>query len=131
MLKFLFECHFSDGSSLKQTQEDVSATVKTKSAFYDVVQRLDDVVSFGLIGEGHTYAVDLIDGHFEIDGLPFNVQDPRTTLDPDAKFRLVYFRKVQRHFNQEFEQQGVEIDYHIGWQTLHNGQNVQYTIAIR
>src|ERR1035441_4286275 len=109
-MKYLFQAHFADGSSITQTPEDISTLIPTKSAFYDVLQREDDLISFGLFAAGHTYAVDLTDGHFEVDHNPFAAQDPRTKLDPSSKFRLIYFRKVRRAFNTDLEELGVDTD---------------------
>jgi hypothetical protein len=136
MLKFLFEAHFSDGSQIQQTPEDISATDPTKSAFYDVAQRLDDVVYFGIFNPSRpteTYVVDLKNGHFEICGVPITAhQQSAENFPPDTKFRLVYFRKVTRHFNPaDMLETGVEMAFHIGWQCTVDGKNVQQTIAVR
>lgn len=97
-LKYLFEAHLKDGSIIRQTPEDIStAEPLTRSAFYDVVQRLDQVRVFGLYSDEHTYTVSLEDGHFEIDGVPFSAQ-PVTSpiINAGGKFKLVYFRDHQQ-----------------------------------
>lgn len=44
-LAYLFECHLKDGTMIQQTPEDVSVIDPAKSAFYDVLQRINDVVA--------------------------------------------------------------------------------------
>jgi hypothetical protein len=132
MLKYLFQANFSDGTFLQQTQDDISKMEPTKSAFYDVLQH-DNLESFGLFSEQvpNIYAVDLRDGHFEINGVPFNVQDPSEKIENSPR-RLIYFRNVTRMFNPEnMEETDVNLVYHIGWQlTDSTGRNFQYTISI-
>ncbi len=132
-LAYLFECHFSDGTILQQTEEDLSAVDPTRSAFYDVAQRLDDVEVFGLFNDDHTIVVDLRDGHFEIDGLPFKVVGQDELPEGDHKFRLIYFRR-HRHTVAMGEGLPEElahtIEFHVGWQTTIDGKNYQQTIAV-
>lgn len=97
-LKYLFEAHMKDGSVIRQTDQDQSTAVPlTRSAFYDVAQRLDEVRVFGLYNDKHTYTVSLEDGHFEIDGVPFSAQPTVSpSINEGGKFQLVYFRDHQQ-----------------------------------
>lgn len=99
-LRYLFEAHLKDGTVIRQTLEDCStAEPLTRSAYYDVAQRLDDVRMFGLYNDAHTYTVSLEDGHFEIDGVPFSAQPVASTrMNEGGKFELVYFRDHQQEF---------------------------------
>jgi len=128
-LKYLFGVSFSDGSEFFQGPDDVSATDPLRSAFYDVVPRLDEVELFQLEGEGHIYLVDLRDGHFEIDGVPFNAGDPRAQLPADLSRRLIYFRR-RRHYFQNGVEISHDVEYHFGWQTTWEGRNYQQTLAL-
>lgn len=129
-LAYLFECHFKDGSILFQTADDVSATMPEKSAFFDVLQRIDDVEVFGIVNDEHTYAVDLRDGHFEIDGVPFKVTGDEE-LTADCTFRLVYFRRVRQTVSMGYtNMESTTVEYHIGWQTTIDGKNHQKTISV-
>jgi hypothetical protein len=134
VLTYLFEAHLNDGSIIQQTSADVSAVEPKQSAFYDVLQRMDDVISFGLfhVEESATYLVDLIDGHFEVNGAPFEARDPKVTLPEDAKFRLIYFRrnKVEYIIGGDGEPASHHITYFLGWQTTVDGENYQQTLAI-
>lgn len=70
-LKYLFSVTYWDGSNFQQTPEDESKTVPGGSCFTDV--KKSEIYQFSLEGGGHTFLVDLNDGHFEIDGqdIPF------------------------------------------------------------
>lgn len=101
-LRYLFTAHFSDGTTITQTPEDVSmAEPLTRSAYYDVVQRLDDVVSFELkecdpqLPETfrRSWGVNLVDGHFWFGNVQFSPQPVAAPqMVPGGKFRLLYFR---------------------------------------
>jgi len=96
-LQYLFEAHLKDGTVIRQDDRDCSTLDPTKSAYYDVAQRMDEVRVFGLYNDEHTYSVSLEDGHFEIDGVPFSAQ-PVTMpcINEGGKFTLVYFRDHQQ-----------------------------------
>jgi hypothetical protein len=123
-LSYLFTCQFKDGTTIKQTSEDISKTDPTRSAFYDVVQRLPDVSKFSLANGQHTCAVDLTDGHFEIDGFPF-----RTHEDLLGEYRLIYFRRHQ-HKRALGGPDAHSVQFFIGWQTTVDGKNIQSTIMV-
>lgn len=97
-LRYVFEAHLKDGTIIRQTEQDQStAEPLTRSAFYDVAQRLDEVRMFGFFNHDHTYIVSLEDGHFEIDGVPFYAQPTiKPCMNEGGKFKLVYFRDHQQ-----------------------------------
>jgi hypothetical protein len=99
-LKYLFEAHLKDGTVIRQTPEDCStAEPLTRSAFYDVAQRLDEVRLFGLYNDQYMYTVSLEDGHFEANGVPFSAQPvSKPVINQGGKFRLIYFRDHQQEF---------------------------------
>lgn len=128
-LKYLFTATFEDGTVIEQTQEDRSVLDPDKrSCFYDVVEKEKEspLVKFTLKGSGHEYGVDLVDGHFEVDGLPFNMI--KGTL---PEYRIIYYRNVTRHFNAaDGEQTGSQFMYCIGWQCTDDGKNYQRVMEI-
>lgn len=129
----LFEAHLKDGTIISQTPEDKSAYTPDKNAFYDVLQRLDEVQSFGLFreeDESQTFAVDLRDGHFEINRVAFLPHDSNIVFPIDTKYRLIYFKRTKLHFNTDLEQIDEEIAYHFGWQATVDGVNHQRTIEV-
>jgi hypothetical protein len=124
-LKYLFTCAYKDGTTFKQTPDDVSITDPKKSAFFDI--RQDDVALFWLEGE-HTYLVDLTNGLFAIDGVFFQAGEDLPIENPVR--RLIFFRRHTHHFNLEHDELGHFVRYFIGWQTTINGKNYQQTITV-
>lgn len=119
-LDFLFVADFFDGSRYFQNPNDASVRHPlTRSAFYDVAQRLDQVKVFTLIDRHrqHEHAVFLEDGHFKSDGHLF-LPDPK--VGEMFNFRLIYFRRCQ--VPQVMGARGVDFEphkvvgYFIGWQ---------------
>lgn len=130
MLKYLFSVKYKDGSEYRQTQEDKSVKEPdTRSCYYDVVQ--DQVASFSLEGEGHCYLVSLVDGHFEVDGVPFRMHEL-----PLKDYRLVFWRTHTHSFNQRLDTGGIkevnhEMVYRFGWQANdEKGNNIQEIMEI-
>lgn len=89
-MRYLFKAVLFDGTLFEQTQEDKSIYTEGKNAFYDVLQRLNEVHAFALINQetGQEYLVDLTDGHFEAEGVPFLLHN-----DPIGDFKLVFFKR--------------------------------------
>jgi hypothetical protein len=127
MLKYLFAAQYNDGTIFYQDQHDISLTNPKKSQFYDVLQREKDIVAFALHGDGHQYSVSLDDGHFEIDGIAFQVYDA-----PIENRRLVFFRRHTHNVNIDYEEQSHYVQYHFGWQgnVPGTGENIQRVINI-
>lgn len=126
MLKYLFTAEFNNGELFDQNLEDVSLIDPTKSAFYDVLQREKELVRFHLFDEENNklFTVDLRDGSFSANGAVFNMHDHLDNLTNE--FRLIFFRRVRRHFSQTFTEMGVDTTYRLGWQCLDkDGKNVQ------
>ncbi len=134
-LKYLFEAHFANGPSVFQTKEDKSLIDPDKrSAFYDVSQRIDDIIIFGLYNDEHTYVVDLRDGHFEIDKVPFYAQPSTSNNIPEGgKYKLLYFRDHQQDFivdqgNGQCAEGEHRVMYRLGWEYEVAGKTYQQTI---
>lgn len=112
-LDYLFEAHFPDELIYQQTIEDVSVDAPGRSACYDlclhddngnsVLDALgrvifrDDILFFGLYSivpkAVRTIVVDLRDGHFEINGVPFSPQPhwAKGAIPAGGKYRLIYY----------------------------------------
>lgn len=132
LVKYIFQADYKDGMHYTSTQEDVSVTDPKRSCFYDVDH--EKLVRFFLFNDEHTYSVNLEDGHFEIDGVPFFVHEDHMQTLPNGKkiptplkgFRLVFFRQHQHDFDAK---SGKELDhrisYHMGWQCTVGGSNYQ------
>lgn len=121
-LKYLFQVTYKDGSIYIQNPEDLSVKAPElgKSCFYDIEQ--EKVKSFFLSNDEHTYSVNLLDGHFEVDGVPFFMHPDRSLKG----FRLVFFRQ---HTHDLDARSGRELShviaYQMGWQARdRKGQEV-------
>lgn len=130
-LAYLFVAEFKDGTTLAQTPEDKSELREDKSAFYDVLQRENDLARFHLSDGNNWYTVDLRDGVFEINGLPFYAHSQFTEIEPPL--HLIYFRETHRLYGTVPD--GVPAHYvnryFIGWWFKDEaGNKVEQTIAI-
>lgn len=146
MLKYLFEAHFEDGHAIKQTPDDVSAYVQGKSAFYDVreYEKVSPCIVFGLYHKRNTYAVDLVDGHFEVNNIPFQAQPVSTpTINEGGKFSLIYYRDHQQDIcmsgevvdsvvvNQKLTEGNHKISFRFGWEYADpSGKLYQQTLVL-
>lgn len=124
MLKYLFIAEFLDGSKYSQNQEDISVLNPLKSCYFDVLDGLktQPLKKFSLVGDGKTYSVDLINGHFEYEG---ETIIPKSDL---FDFNLIYFRRKVVLFNAEGETPPV---FHFGWEaTDSQNQKVRKILEI-
>lgn len=108
MLKYLFIANYKDGTSFVQNKEDVSSVDPKRSAYFDVKQ--DELVSFALFGEGNTYFVDLTNGCFSVNGVPFRAHKEQVT-----DFKLVFNRQHTHTYNGVEELSHI-IVYNLGWE---------------
>lgn len=130
-LKYLFECEFADGTTLVQTPADVSAIDPKKSQFYDVLEKdkKTPITKFALSGDGKYLLVDLSDGHFELNDIPFNCHENLPEQNPIR--RLIFYRQHTHHTNWEGKELAHEIEYCIGWQTTIKRKNYKETVTIK
>jgi hypothetical protein len=130
--KYLFTATFQDGSVVKQTQEDRSASAEGKNAFYDVLQRIGEIESFSIEGENIKASVDLNTGRFTLNNIMFQATDPSviSKLEDVTHFRLVYFKRHRHNFGNDNQELSHDIEHHIGWQTTIDGKNYQQTISL-
>lgn len=132
MLKYLFECEFADGSILVQTPEDVSAIDSKRSQFYDCLEKdkKSPITRFALKGDGKHLLVDLLDGHFELNDIPFNCHENLPEKKPIR--RLIFYRQHTHSLNPEtLENLSHEVEYCIGWQTTIKRKNYKETVTIK
>jgi hypothetical protein len=132
MLKYLIEATLNDGTVIQQTQDDKSTTTEGKNTFYDVLQRIDDVIVFGVVSTdtAYTIGVNLIDGSFNANGVRFEAWPTDAPVFPlDVKYRLVYFKRVSKTF-QGAQEIGESIVYNLGWQTTVDGKNFQQLVSV-
>lgn len=132
MLKYLFTAHYNDGTTYEQNEEDRSTKEPEKrSCFFDVDH--SKLERFTLKGGGQEYTVDLTDGHFEINGVPFLAHEEEGVKD----IRLIFWRKHKHSFNQKVdghslpEETSHTMSYIIGWQGKHADKNIQRFVEFK
>ena len=128
-LDYLFVAELANGQCIKQDPTDKAKYSEWGSAFTDVVQSSVPVVKFSLLGKGHIFTIDLVDGHFEADG---NKLYPPTEIPYGASLRLIYYRQVNRslELGEDGNLRPPKIKYFIGWQYTHEGKNKKWEIGL-
>ena len=125
MMKYLFSALMNDGTTINQTQEDKSQTTEGKNAFYDVLQRLEEVTAFALYNQEtqDEYLVDLRDGHFEVNQIQLNLH-----LEAIFNLRLIFFK---RHVINFITREHYPVKFVFGFQANDEaGKNVQFTMTV-
>lgn len=115
-LKYLFTATYADGRVFVQPADDASQFEPGKrSAFFDALRFAvsSPMIRFELNGNGHQYAVDLRDGHFEIDGVAFLMHD-RNELP--HRLKLIFWREHTHHKTLGGKQFEDPLVYQIGWE---------------
>lgn len=113
-LSYLFTAHLRDGTTIKQTPDDVSTRNPKKSAYFDVEARLSEVDQFSISNGPRTFTVNLNDGSFRMNGVRFRVGDPFAKV-PAGDRELIYFRRRTEHFTLDRALVGEECEHHLGW----------------
>jgi hypothetical protein len=128
-LDYLFTAELADGTRLHQDRHDRSREHPlTRSAFYDVLQRVAEVRRFALRSRDgrHLHLVDLTDGHFETDGQV--ICSPYGEL---TNYRVIYFRRCQQIMEGCTLIPPRIVGYFLGWQANDGlGRNQQMTLEI-
>ncbi len=128
-----FTATYEDGTTIEHDPNGSydSKHIEGKTLFTDVLEKDKEskLVSFVVHNDELSFGVDLRDGHFELNGVPF--WQHRPDLDGYKDFRVIYFNTTQRVISPTTGQEinaGV-VAYTIGWQVTHDGQNVQKTLT--
>lgn len=125
-----FEADFADGTTYVQGADDTSIDTPGKNAFYDILQRAEEVIAFHVItNSGDVHTVDLRDGHFEINQVPFRVHDNKD-LPLVGKLKLVYWKQIHQNFRHgDEEPYEIKINqYLLGWQD-ENGRSATIGVS--
>jgi hypothetical protein len=91
---------------------------------------------FGIYGESNTFAVDLLDGHFEVNGIPVWLQPvSQDIIPPGGRYDLIYFRDHRHEFvmcSERIDQINHQVGYRFGWDYLApDGQTYTQTMVVR
>ena len=129
--QYLFTAHFSDGTEIRQGQDDLSAHTSGRSAFYDVQKRAETVplASFVLedidVPTENYYAVNAQTGEFKVNGAPFNLYDG----PPLVNFRIIYLRRHTHTITMGGGPKEHWMVYRLGWQANdRDGKNYKVVI---
>ena len=128
---YKFTAIYEDGTVIEQNDTDTSEIEEGKSRFYDVLKKGEDtkLLSFVIHNDDIQVGVDLVDGHFEMNGVPFFQHRP--DLEPYNDFRVIYYRTVRHVLSQEGQiLESYILGYAVGWQTTHEGKNVQRIVMV-
>jgi hypothetical protein len=134
-LKYLFQVEYTDGTTFKQNKEDVSSTDPKRSAFYDVLQSGKPIKRFSLVEDKlinpKKVTVDLTDGHFEMNGVPFISEADRPLPVLPEAFTIVFFRRHIHQFNTTTNAElSHTISYFLGWKCWIAKKEYQQVIGI-
>lgn len=133
-LKYLWTAVYDDGSMLEQPADDRSREHDESqdwnpSAFRDIDhEHLVAFVLRGVEAEGAPfYTVNLTDGSFTINGVPFILHDQNYI--PPRKLDLIYYREVRKEFKPGEDEPFNEYvnRYFLGWK---DGEGVQHVIGV-
>jgi hypothetical protein len=159
-LRYLFKVVYQDGTVFEQRPDDRSVLEEGRSAFFDATVRVDernnlavdahgtplrrhDLAAFVLYpqldDEGPICLVDLMDGHFELNGAPFWLHTGQI-----GPLRLLFSRRHTHNFNVAVVigadgdpnmgppvEQEHRIAYRVGWQGLVDGKLTNTVLELR
>ncbi len=131
-MKYHFEVEFQDGSTYKQTKEDVSKVDPKRNCFYDVLNSGKDIKVFTLKRLLDTWSINLKTGVFKHNGNEFQLE---WNIKPQKR-ELYYMKNVERDFNANYntekkinsiESGAVRIIYFLGYKT----KDKEYIVGIK
>lgn len=150
-----FHATFEDGTQIIQNQEDIGEGYKEVeneageieqqpvNCFYNVLKKTEEspLISFVLANDTHTFGVDLRDGHFEVNGIPFYQHNFETNERDLKNMRIIYWRNVKKVSNLWVDPNTGEelaspvsatiVGYTIGWQANdEKGKNIEKVLKI-
>lgn len=98
--------------------------------FTEMMENKVPLISFVIHSDEQMVGVDLRDGHFEINGIPF--WQHRQDMLQYKDFRVIYYRTVSHNMDANNNYNNSEIIcYAIGWQTTNaKGENVQSVVLV-
>lgn len=88
------------------------------------------LISFVIHNDQKSVGVDLRDGHFELNGVPFFQHSPQR--QKYNNFRIIYYRTMRRVMSQTTGEEisADVLSYTVGWQTTENGKNIEKIVTI-
>jgi hypothetical protein len=141
---YLFVAEFTDGSVIKQTQDDRSKTGGS-NCYSDVLKAVEEgkkIKRFSIVGKGHTLSVDLETGLFTLNGVTVILESDRLPAQP-SEFKLEWWHRVSQHANATYkaDDKGLfnlskveplkpTIEYIIGWKCVVKDKEYTQTLVV-
>ena len=133
---YSYTAAYEDGTIIqhdcKDPEGDKCLSAEQGSRFTDVLNKGKEskLTSFVLHNDKQTVGVDLRDGHFEFNGVPF--WQHRPDLNNYTDFRIIYYRTVRHSMHQQTRETSGEILWYVlGWQVTFEGKNVEKIVLIQ
>jgi len=132
--EFTWEARFSDGSVIKQYEND------TENNFKSVLDKEKDLVEFKLVNDNKEfYSFNKLTGEINSNGevKKFYDENKNELTNQKHDYRLIYFRRVTRQFNMGMpnvqlpETTWTVINFFLGWQITLNEKNIKKMIEIK
>jgi len=100
--------------------------------FREVLDRQNELERLELVEDGKIYSINLLDGSFYITGVRLNLITEAELGIPlrNAKYRIIYYKRVQREVSGVNVGSPKIICYLLGWQSTANGKNIQRILQI-
>jgi len=129
-LKYLFTAWFANGQSYTQNEEDKSTLFDWGSCYTDIEKNIDEIIRFELRDDLNIYAVNLEDGSFEVNGMPFKFYGENE--EPLVNLKLVFYRQHRHDFTLERQEISHDIFYRFGWEAERaNGEKVSRIMELK
>lgn len=147
MLKYLFTVEFTDGTVLKQTQEDKSSLDENRNAFYDVLNSKKDIKTITYneqkLLNPTKIIIDYQTGVFNINGVDIY---PEPIMKKDKELYVterkpIRYMVVQQDFNSVYNLKSLKIlnvkpgetrrTFYVGWKTNVGGKNFQRILGVK
>lgn len=119
-MKYLYRATFTDGTFLRQPEDDESVLMPgKKSSKYDFLEHAKgrELAGFVLEGNGHRYRLDCSSGTFFIDDIEIRpgelLPEGLAWVEGDPA-QGVYFRSVTKTFDAELQEISTHVRYCFG-----------------
>lgn len=142
-LDLVWSAHFADGTCIHQF-DDTEQTVEHKFQEVQAKEKAVPLSRFLLfnVRTGTSYWADLERGRIIVEPIETGVKacpasrqepEPEVAGDPNQRYRLIYFRRVQRTFEQsgtQIAETSCMVTYFLGYQHTVDGKNVKRIVNI-
>ena len=121
--RFIWEAELLDGTIIKEID-----SAGKEHLFQEVIDILDKVKILTLSWNDKFASVNLINGHFDINGTDLGFKGI-SDLE-NVKYKLIYFKRVKQILSTSGTDKIDNIKYHLGFQVNIDGKNYQRILLI-